>query len=76
MANFGGVIIGLVVILPGVYIILNPYKSANFRVRLDSIGSNTDWEDVEPKDWMIHYTRIIGGLIALMGMFMIYISIY
>ena len=44
-----------------------PYKLARFEERLDSIGSKRSWSEVEPADWKVALTRIIGVGMALVG---------
>lgn len=44
-----------------------PYRLARFEERLDSIGSKRRWSDVEPADWKVTLTRVVGALMAVGG---------
>ncbi|WP_135820153.1 hypothetical protein [Halostella litorea] len=44
-----------------------PYKLARFEEQLDSIGSKRSWDKVEPADWKVSLTRIVGVGMALFG---------
>ena len=45
-----------------------PYKFAKFEEQMDSIGSKRSWSEVEPADWKVALTRIVGVGIALFGL--------
>jgi len=42
-----------------------PYKLARFSEQMDSIGSKRRWSEVEPADWKVLLTRVIGVLLVL-----------
>lgn len=44
-----------------------PYKLARFEEQLDAIGSKRSWSEVEPADWKVLLTRIIGSGMAIIG---------
>lgn len=44
-----------------------PYKVARFEEQLDSIGSKRAWHEVEPADWKVTVTRIIGLAMVTFG---------
>ena len=44
-----------------------PYEAARFEERLDSIGSKRRWSEVEPADWKVTLTRVVGVGMALVG---------
>ena len=45
-----------------------PYKFAKFEERIDSIGSKRSWSEVEPADWKVALTRVVGIGIALFAL--------
>ena len=45
-----------------------PYKFARFEEQMDSIGSKRSWSEVEPADWKVALTRIVGAGMALFGL--------
>ena len=45
-----------------------PYKFARFEERMDSIGSKRSWFEVEPADWKVALTRVVGVGIAIFGL--------
>jgi hypothetical protein len=57
---------------PGLYIVLKPYKSATFIARLRSVGTQTEWEDVEPERWFVTLTRFIGLFYTSIGAYILY----
>ena len=44
-----------------------PYKLSRFEEQMDSIGSKRSWSEVEPADWKVALTRIMGVGMALFG---------
>jgi hypothetical protein len=49
-----------------------PYKIARFEERLDGIGSRRSWSEIEPADWKVGLTRVIGigmTIIGVLGIF-------
>ena len=45
-----------------------PYKFARFEERMDSIGSKRSWSEVEPADWKVAFTRIVGAGMTFFGL--------
>ncbi|EMA72202.1 hypothetical protein [Halorubrum distributum] len=45
-----------------------PYKFARFEEQMDSIGSKRSWSEVEPADWKVTLTRVVGVGMALFGL--------
>ena len=45
-----------------------PYKFAKFEEQVDSIGSKRSWSEVEPADWKVALTRVVGIGIALFAL--------
>ncbi|MFC7073771.1 hypothetical protein ACFQJ7_07810 [Halovenus rubra] len=52
-----------------------PYKIARFNERLDGIGSRRSWSEIEPADWRIALTRVIGIGMTGIGAIGIFIMI-
>jgi hypothetical protein len=46
---------------------LYPYRVARFEERLDAIGSKRSWSEVEPADWKVMLTKVVGAGMALFG---------
>lgn len=46
-----------------------PYGVARFEEMVDSIGSKRSMYDVEPADWKVTITRIVGVGMVLIGLF-------
>lgn len=44
-----------------------PYGVARFEERIDAIGSKRSWSEVEPADWKVGLTRIMGIVMAIGG---------
>ena len=45
-----------------------PYKFARFEEQMDSIGSKRSWSEVEPAEWKVALTRVVGIGMALFGL--------
>ena len=52
----------------GLLLAARPYRVARFGERLDAIGSRRSWNSVEPTDWNVRMTRIVGVGLALFGL--------
>ena len=50
------------------------HKIAKVNERLDAIGSQRRWSEVEPAGWNVLIVRIIGGGVVLFGLLIIYNS--
>lgn len=46
-----------------------PYKLARFEEQLDSIGSKRSWSEVEPAEWKVVLTRLVGVAMTMVGAF-------
>jgi len=46
-----------------------PYKIARFEERLDGIGSRRSWSEIEPAEWKVGLTRVIGIGMTIIGAF-------
>lgn len=58
---------GAIPILLGLLAAIWPYKLANLQESIDAIGSKRSMSEVEPADWMVTLTRIVGILVLLGG---------
>ena len=45
------------------------YKIARFEEQLDGIGSKRSWSEIEPADWKVGLTRVIGIGMTIIGAF-------
>ena len=65
--------IALLLVLLGIPGAVFPYRMARFEERMDSIGSKRAWSEVEPAEWKVLFTRVVGvgmsfvGVIILLG---------
>jgi hypothetical protein len=62
---------GLLFIALGLPGALFPYPVARFSERTDAIGSRTSWTRVEPADWKVTLTRLVGLLSVAFGLALI-----
>ena len=44
-----------------------PYRVARFEEQIDAIGSKRSWDEVEPTEWKVMLTRVIGVVVAFIG---------
>ena len=71
-ANMNGGL-ALLLVLLGIPGAAFPYRVARFEERMDSIGSKRAWSEVEPAEWKVLLTRVVGagmlfvGVIILLG---------
>lgn len=54
--------------LLGAAMLVKPRRSARVLEQLNAIGSKRNLRTVEPADWNVTLTRIVGGGIFLMGL--------
>ena len=52
----------------GLLLAARPYRAARLDERTDAIGSRRSWNSVEPTDWNVQMTRIVGVGLALFGL--------
>ena len=52
----------------GLLLAARPYRVARLDERTDAIGSRRSWNSVEPTDWNVQMTRIVGVGLALFGL--------
>ena len=65
--------IALLLVLFGIPGAVFPYRMARIEERMDLIGSKRAWSEVEPAEWKVLLTRVVGvgmsfvGVIILLG---------
>ena len=59
---------GLLVSVLGAVMLVKPRRSARVLEQLNAIGSKRKLRTVEPADWNVTLTRIVGGAIFVMGL--------
>ena len=45
-----------------------PYRMARIGERWEGIGSKREWNEIEPTDWKVTYTRMSGVFILLIAL--------
>lgn len=65
--RYGVKLIGLLLFAYGAVSVARGERVARFEEQLDSIGSERSWSEVEPSDWKVAVTEILGVLIAMVG---------
>ncbi|WP_246998122.1 hypothetical protein [Halosolutus gelatinilyticus] len=65
-------ILGTLVLAIGIAGAVWPYKVARFEEQLDAIGSTRSPSGVEPADWKVTLTRIVGIAIGLFGVLVLF----
>lgn len=45
-----------------------PYRTARLGERVQGIGSNRSWDEIEPADWNVSVTRVAGILFTVVGL--------
>lgn len=58
---------GIVVAALGVPALVWPYRVSRLGERMDAIGSTRRASEVEPADWNVLLTRIVGAAFVLFG---------
>ena len=64
---FAAVLIGF-----GLLNAARPYKMARFEEQMDSIGSKRSMAAVEPAEWKVALTRIVGVGMVLVGVVVLF----
>lgn len=62
--------IAIVMLVFGLPNAMWPYKMARFEEQLDAIGSKRSWSEVEPADWKVLLTRVVGAIMVAFGALM------
>jgi hypothetical protein len=65
---------GLFLVLLGLPVALFPYPVARFSERVDAIGSTTLWTQVEPAEWTVLLTRVVGVGSVLAGLLVVLVG--
>ena len=60
-------VFGTLIIAFGLLGAVWPYRVARFEEQIDAIGSKRSWDEVEPTGWKVMLTRVIGVVVALIG---------
>lgn len=60
-------VIGLLLVALGLPSAIWPTPFARFGERLDAIGSKRSWSEVEPADWYVGLTRLVGIGMVIFG---------
>lgn len=58
---------GMVFVVLGFLAMVWPYRVARFRQAWQAIGSTRSLSDVEPADWNVTLTRVVGVVFILLG---------
>lgn len=64
----GGLVLGPVVLLGGVAIYRYAREISRFQEQIDAIGSKTPKHEIEPADWNVALTKVLGGFVAVGGL--------
>ncbi len=75
MVNWGGLILGVIVLGFGIRAVIWPYKVAKISERWDAIGSKRRRSEIEPKEWKVKFTRLWGGVSIGVGVLLLLMSI-
>lgn len=71
MASWGGpvdLVVGIGGTVLGIAMLWSPYRVARVEERLDAIGSKRNPEYVEPTEFKIAVTRVLGGVFVLLSL--------
>lgn len=69
-----GVLLGLALVAVGVLLFRHAYLVTKLEEELDAIGSKRSG-DVEPADWHVSLTRLIGGGVAIGGLVVLLVAV-
>ena len=67
-------ILGVLLLITGVPAAIWPYKFARVNEQIDAIGSKRPAYAVEPADWNVRLTRIVGIVLVIAGAWLLIIS--
>ncbi|KZN23834.1 hypothetical protein A4G99_13385 [Haladaptatus sp. R4] len=71
MIEVGKTLFGLVLLVGGVFAYRYAYELSRLGERLDSIGSTTPWDEVEPTNWRVLLSQITSVIVAGVGALMV-----
>lgn len=66
--------LGAFMLVAGGLGVVYPYKIAWFSEVIDAIGSTTSLDSVEPAGWKVSLTRITSSILALVGLWWIFLG--
>ncbi|GAA0244849.1 hypothetical protein ACFFQF_04255 [Haladaptatus pallidirubidus] len=69
MADSGRIFLGLASIVVGAVGYRFSYHLSRFSEQLDSVGSTTPWDEVEPAGWKVLLTQIGFVFLGVFGLF-------
>lgn len=64
-------IIGVMLLIPGIPAAIWPYKFARFNEQINAIRTTTPGYAVEPADWWVKLTRILGIVLVVVGVWLL-----
>lgn len=71
MIEVGKTLFGLVLLVGGVFAYRYAYELSRLSERLDSIGSTTSWDEVEPANGRVLLSQLTGVIVAGVGVLMV-----
>jgi hypothetical protein len=71
MIEVGKTLFGLVLLIVGVFGYRYAYELSRLSERIDSIGSTTPWNEVEPANWSVLLSQVISIIVAGIGALML-----
>ncbi|WP_435345922.1 hypothetical protein [Haloarchaeobius sp. HRN-SO-5] len=75
MVAIQGVLLGLVLLGLGLLGVRHAYVITRFEENLDAIGSSRQVGSVEPADWNVLLTKVIGGCVAAGGVITVLLAL-
>ncbi|EFW93720.1 hypothetical protein ZOD2009_01215 [Haladaptatus paucihalophilus DX253] len=60
--------LGLFIALLGIAQAAKPYGFARFQEQMDAIGSKRRSSEVEPAEWKVLWTRVMGVILTVIGL--------
>ena len=76
MIDVGKMLFGLVLLVGGVLSYRYAYELSRLGERIDSIGSTTSWDEVEPTNWRVLLSQLSSVIVAGVGVLMVIRGIF
>lgn len=76
MPNFDMVLDGLLIAGGGALGVKYAYHIARFSEQIDSIGSKTAWDAVEPAGWKVGMTRVASAFVIVLGAVAVFAGLF
>jgi hypothetical protein len=70
-----GILVGAAIVALGALHVKYAYAITRFEERLDAIGSKRDIGTVEPADWKVALTKVIGATVAGAGVVVVVLAL-